>query len=135
MNTWPTLSSAVITVAAVVLYFATSLNVGRARLKYGIKAPATAGHPDFECAFRVQMNTLEQLAVFLPLLWLTTLYFTPAPLAAAGLGAVWIVGRILYARGYLAAPEKRGLGFGIAAVAQLGLLILSIAGIAIGFMA
>lgn len=135
MHTFPDLCSAAVTVGAVVVYFATALNVGRARVKYDIKAPATAGHPYFERAFRVQMNTLEQLAVFLPLLWLATAFFTPAPLIAAALGALWIVGRITYALGYLADPEKRGPGFGVAAVAQLGLLLLSLAGIVIGFTA
>lgn len=135
MNSFPNLLSAAVTIAAVVFYFVTSVNVGRLRVKYGVKAPATNGHPHFDRAFRVQMNTLEQLAVFLPLLWLATLFFTPLPWAPATLGMVWIVGRILYMRGYMEDPEKRGLGFGIGAVAQLLLLALAIAGVVLGFTA
>jgi glutathione S-transferase len=133
MTALPNLLSAVVTVLTVVLYFAMSLNVGRLRMKHGIKAPATGGHPEFDCAFRVQMNTLERLPVFLPLLWLATAYFTPLPAAAAALGLVWIVGRVLYMKGYMEAPEKRGLGFGVSALAELLLLLLTAAGIGIGF--
>ena len=106
---------ALTTLVAVLLYYATIGNVGRARAKYKIAAPATTGHPDFERAFRVQMNTLEQLAAFLPALWLFALYQSPA--WASLFGAMWIVGRALYAVGYYRAAEKRDAGFVIGFVA------------------
>lgn len=135
MYALPNLLSAAVTILAVVLYFATGLNVAKMRTKHRINPPATSGHPEFDCAFRVQMNTLEQLAVFLPLLWLATIYFRPLPWLPAGLGLIWVVGRILYAHGYLIAPEKRGPGFGVAALAQLLLLILAIIGVAECYLA
>ena len=127
------LLSAVVTILAILLYFYMSVRVGQMRHKHGVKAPAMTGHPEFERAFRVHYNTLESLVVFPPLLWLATIYFTPAfyTLAwlPAALGLAWIVGRILYMTGYMADPDKRGTGFGIASLAELLLLILAIAGI------
>ncbi|GEM_PF-122910 len=130
-----TLVTAIITILALLFYFWTGLNVGRMRGKHGIKAPAMTGNPEFECAVRVQMNTLEWIVVFLPMLWLATVYFSPAMSIAwlgwlpAAFGVLWIAGRVLYMTGYMQAPEKRELGFGIAAFAVLGLLIMAIIGI------
>jgi glutathione S-transferase len=128
------LLSAVVTLLAIVLYFYMGVHVGRMRVKHGIKAPATSGHAEFDRAFRVQMNTLESLPVFLPLLWLATIYFHPAAWIASALGLVWVVGRILYMYGYLADPKKRGPGFGISGLAQLLLLILAMVGVAQAWM-
>ncbi|MGA0197569.1 MAG: MAPEG family protein, partial [Prochlorotrichaceae cyanobacterium] len=58
-----------VTIAALIMYYAVTLNVGRARFKYGVKPPAMTGDPGFECAVRIQQNTLEQMVFFLPLLW------------------------------------------------------------------
>ncbi len=130
-----TLVTAIITILALLFYFWTGLNVGRMRGKHGIKAPAMTGNPEFECAVRVQMNTLEWIVVFLPLLWLATMYFSPAMRIAwlgwlpAAFGIIWIIGRVLYMTGYMQAPEKRELGFSVAAFSVLALLILSIIGI------
>jgi glutathione S-transferase len=106
---------ALTTLAAVLLYVVTSVNVGRARSRFGIAAPAVTGHPDFERVYRVQMNTLEQLVAFLPALWLFALYLSPS--WAATLGSAWIAGRVVYAVGYYRAAEKRGPGFGITVLA------------------
>ena len=133
------LLSAVVTLLAIVLYFYMSVRVGQMREKHGVKAPATTGHPEFERAFRVHYNTLESLVVFLPLLWLATFYFTPAFVTLtwlpAALGLVWVVGRIFYMNGYMADPDKRGVGFGVASLAQLLLLVLVIVGIVRVWMA
>jgi glutathione S-transferase len=129
MATTGTLLSAAVTVLAVFLSLYTGMLVGRMRAKHGVKAPAVTGAPEFERAFRVQMNTLEQFVLFLPLLWLATVYPVLSGYLAPGLGLVWIVGRVLYASGYMADPAKRSLGFNIAAAAMLGLLVLSIVGI------
>jgi glutathione S-transferase len=121
--------SAVVTVLAVLFYFYTGLVVGQMRGKHKISAPAVTGNTEFECAYRVQMNTLEQLVIFLPLLWLATSYFTTLGWLPPLLGLIWIVGRFLYMNGYMAAPDKRGTGFLVALIANLGLLILSLVGI------
>lgn len=123
------LATALVTILVTVLYFATGVIVGRMRYKHKIAAPACSGHPEFDRAFRVQMNTLEHLPILIPLLWLTALYFSPFPLIAPILGVVWIIGRILFIRGYLAAAEKRGTGFGICALAELWLLLLALTGV------
>ena len=109
--------TALVTCLAILFYFFTSLQVGKARAKFGIKAPATTGNLDFERVFRVQMNTLEWLPFFLPALWLFAIYISD-PIAAV-LGLVWIAGRILYMTGYSQAAEKRGRGFGIQAAAAI----------------
>jgi len=111
--------TALMTLLAVLLYLVTGVRVGRARSTFGIQAPATTGHPDFERAFRAQMNTLEWLPVFLPSLWLFAIYIGDA--GAAGLGLVWIVGRILYVVGYARAAEKRHIGFLVQALASFAL--------------
>jgi glutathione S-transferase len=129
------LLSAVVTLLAIALYFYMSIRVSQMRQRHGVKAPATSGHPEFDCAFRVQMNTLEHLPVFLPLLWLATIYFGWAPWAAPLLGMIWIIGRALYMDGYMKAPEKRGPGFGISAVAELLLFALTLIGVAANWFA
>jgi glutathione S-transferase len=124
-----TLLSAAVTVLGVFLGLHTMMLVGRMRSKHGVHAPAMTGAPEFERAFRVQMNTLEQFVLFLPVLWLATVYPVLSGYLAPGLGFVWLVGRILYSFGYMADAAKRSSGFLIAGVALLGLLILSIVGI------
>jgi uncharacterized MAPEG superfamily protein len=113
------LTTIVITIA---MYF-----VGRARGKYQIKAPAITGHPDFERAFRAHQNTLEQAIMFLPLLWLASIYCNEQ--YAAYLGYAWLLGRMWYVFGYIAEAGKRSMGFTIGAIAQLGLLGMSLWGI------
>ena len=122
----------ILTVLTLILYFILTANVGRARLKYKVPVPQTSGDPDFERVFRVQQNTLEQLILFLPSLWLFSLFVSA--IWGAGIGALWIVGRILYAWGYYQAAEKRGIGFGINVLSTLVLLIGSLVGIIQIFM-
>jgi len=119
--------TALVTLLAIVLYFYTGVLVAKARGKYGVKAPATSGNPDFERVFRVQMNTLEWMPIFLPALWLFALYVNDW--AAAALGLVWIAARIHYICGYSAAAEKRHHGFAAQAFAAGVLLIGALAGI------
>ncbi len=99
---------------------------GQARAKYGVKAPAISGHPIFERYFRVQQNTLEQIVPFLPALFLFGRYVS-APIGAV-LGAIWILGRVVYLRAYVADPDKRGLGFGLTAIPTLVLILGSLVG-------
>ena len=127
--------SAAVTILAILFVFYTGLLVARMRGVHDVKAPATTGHIKFESAYRVQMNTLEQFVMFLPLLWIATAYFHMVGWLPAALGVVWIAGRVLYMQGYMQAPEKRSNGFLISIVATAGLLILSVIGIVQSWMA
>lgn len=102
--------------------------VGRARVKYAVPAPATTGNEVFERYFRVQMNTLEQLALFLPGIWLFAFYVS-APIAAA-LGALFILGRLMYFFAYVKDPKQRSVGFGLSALPVIALLAGGIIGAA-----
>jgi glutathione S-transferase len=113
--------TALVTVLGCLLYFYTTVRVGQARTAFGVKVPATTGDPDFERVFRVQMNMLEWMPLFLAGLWLFAVYISDA--IAALLGVAWIVGRVLYIFAYSQAAEKRGLGFAVQALAGLALLI------------
>lgn len=119
--------TAIVTCLAVMFYFYTTVQVSRARMTYGVKAPATTGQPDFERVFRVQMNTLEWMPIFLPALWLFAIYLSDG--FAAGLGVVWIIGRIIYMVGYAEAANKRGAGFAVQTVAALLLWAGAVVGI------
>jgi glutathione S-transferase len=124
-----TLLSAAVTVLTVFLGLYTMVLVGRMRGKHGVQAPAVTGAPEFERAFRVQMNTLEQVVLFLPLLWLATIYPVVSGYLAPGFGLLWLIGRVMYSQGYMAEAAKRSSGFLIAGIALLGLLVLSLVGI------
>jgi glutathione S-transferase len=112
--------TALVTLLAILFYFFTCARVARARATYGVKLPAISGHPDFERVFRVQMNTLEWLPIFLPSLWLFAIYVGDQ--AAAALGLLWIAGRMFYMIGYIKATERRSPGFFIQAMACAVLL-------------
>lgn len=123
---------ALVTLLTVLLLFGTTWVVGSARSKYGIKAPATTGHPAFERAYRVQMNTLEQTVMFLPTLWLAAQYGFSGWAGIAGL--VWLAGRVWYAAAYLKDAAKRGPGFTLAALGWLALLLMACIGVARAMM-
>lgn len=116
-----------VTLLALVVFFVVTINVGRARVKFGVKPPQMSGDPAFERAVRVQQNMLEQLVFFLPALWIFSTVVSQT--YGAGLGLVWVVGRILYAWGYYQEAEKRGPGFGISLLASMVLLIGALAGV------
>lgn len=130
-----TLLSAAVTVLAVLFVFYTGLVVAQMRGKHKIDAPAVTGNPEFERAYRVQVNTVEQFVILLPLLWLATSFFMVLPWLPAAAGVVWVIGRILYMQGYIAEASKRSTGFLISIVATAALLIMSIWGIAEAWMA
>ena len=112
---------ALVTIAALLVYIWMGVRVGQARAKSGVAAPAMTGDPILERHIRVHYNTLEWLPIFLAGLWLFAIYWND--LIAAGLGVVWIVGRILYALGYVADPKKREAGFLIQTAASAALLL------------
>jgi glutathione S-transferase len=125
---WP----ALITLGVVVLLFVVSWNVGKARGKYKIKAPATTGDPAFERVFRVQMNTLENAVAFLPVLWLFAAFVSG--IWSAALGAVWLAARVWYAVAYQKDSAKRGSPFGLSMLAFVALSLGAAWGVIRGFM-
>ena len=116
-----------VVLVALVEYLLFGMLVARARGRYAVPAPAVAGNPHFERYFRVQQNTLELLVVFVPAVWLYGLYLSPR--WASILGALFVLGRALYARGYIAAPEKREMGFGLSFTALVALVIGALIGV------
>jgi hypothetical protein len=120
---WP----ALITLATLALLFGCAWFVGYARGRYKVSAPATTGPAEFERAYRVQMNTIENAVMFLPALWLAALYFSPR--IAAAIGAVWLLARLWYAFAYAREPKSRGTPFVIAYVAWAALMILAAWGV------
>ncbi|MBL8556274.1 MAG: MAPEG family protein [Phenylobacterium sp.] len=115
---------AIVTLLALLVYFWMGLQVGRARGKSGIAAPAMTGDPVLERTIRAHYNTLEWLPLFLVPLWLFAIYWDDRIAAAVGL--VWIVGRVVYQVGYVADPKKREAGFMIQALAVAVLLFGSL---------
>ena len=120
---WP----ALVTLAALALLYGCAAYVGRCRGRYKVPAPATTGPAEFERAFRVQMNTLENAVIFLPALWLAALYFSPRIAAVAG--AVWVAARVWYAIAYARSPKSRGAPFVIAYSAWAVLMLLAAWGV------
>ncbi len=116
----------IVAVLAILQFFFFGIMVGRARVKYGVKAPATSGHEMFDRAFRVQMNTLEQLVGFLPALLIAGVYWPDLPIAA--IGAVYLLGRFLYGKSYSEDPSKRGPGFLLTILPTLTLLLAALTG-------
>jgi glutathione S-transferase len=116
-----------ITLATLVFYIGVAFNVARLRTRTGVLAPASSGHPDFDRAQRIHMNTLEYLVPFLVLLWMCAIFFEP--LWAAILGILWLFGRIVYAAGYWSAPQRRYPGFFIAMVSLILLFIATAYGL------
>lgn len=101
----------IVTALALLQYLVFGFRVGRARGRYGVKAPAVTGNETFERYFRVHQNTLETLIVLLPGLYLFSHYFNP--LVSAGLGLVYLIGRELFAYSYVRDPAKREIGYGL----------------------
>ena len=129
---------ALITLAALILYFYMGLQVGMARGKFGVAAPATHGHPEFERYYRVHMNTLEWLVIFIPCLWIAHWFTTEwEPFSTsliAVLGVAWILGRVIYMRAYIQDPATRSRGFAIQALATLLLFLISLVSAVIGLI-
>jgi glutathione S-transferase len=123
-----------ITVLALLQFLIFGMLVGRARAKYGIKAPAVSGNEVFERYFRVHMNTMELLVMFLPALWIAAALAIVAYYWIALLGALYLIGRFLYQRGYVVDPAKRGVGYGLSAMPVLALIIIDLVGAILGWV-
>jgi glutathione S-transferase len=113
------LYTAAATLLVLLLHQYVTMMVAQARAKYGIKAPAVTGNEHFERAYRVQMNTVEQIVFFLPAMWLCAVLLSD--IGAAVGGVIWVIGRVIYAISYANDPTKRGPGIGIATLAQYAL--------------
>ena len=122
-NQWVNL----VVLLAIVEYFAFGVLVGRARVMYGIKAPAMSGNEMFERYVRVHYNTLELLVAFVPALWIASFYWNAAWMA--GVGAIYLIGRLLYLRGYVRDPKTRSIGFGLSMLPILFLVLAALAGV------
>lgn len=114
----------VVAMLAVLQYIAFGTLVAKARGTYGVHAPAVTGSEPFERIYRVQMNTLELLVAFVPALYAAAHYWPS--LYVAGAGAVYLVGRIVYWRAYVASPASRSLGFGLSIFPILSLALAAL---------
>ena len=121
--------AAIDSLLAILLTFFAAGRVAQMRVKCGIQAPATVGHPSFERAFRAHMNTVENLALFLPLLWLAAFFYGGQ--LPFWVGLVWIVSRVVYMLGYAQNDtQKRGPGALFGIISLVGLAVLAILGLA-----
>jgi glutathione S-transferase len=124
-----TLWTAIVTLLIGLFYFYTGFRVGNLRGKHGIKAPATSGHPQFDRAYRVQLNTLEQMGIILPFLWVAAFYPIKWAWLAPLVGGIWLMGRIVYLRGYMADPDKRLIGAMMGGLSGMMMFIIAAAGV------
>ncbi|OUS17599.1 hypothetical protein A9Q88_03285 [Gammaproteobacteria bacterium 50_400_T64] len=118
---------ALVTLLLVSQYLYFMAMTGKARDELGIKAPATTGDEVFERILRVQLNTLEQLMVTLPAMWLCANYFSTS--FAGIMGLVFFAGRVLYRKAYIADPTTRGTGMMTGFLANIFLLVTAAMGI------
>jgi glutathione S-transferase len=121
-----------IVLLALVQYVWFSMRVGMAREKYKIDAPACTGDENFERLFRVQQNTLEQLIVFVPAIFAFTHFLSP--LWALIMGAVFIIGRLLYSAEYIKDPKTRTLGMLLTLLPNAVLILGALFGIIKGML-
>ena len=120
-----------VVIIALLEYLFFTMKTGKARMESGLKAPAVTGNEMFERCFRVQQNTLEQLIVFIPAIYICGTYLHE--LGAAGIGLLFITGRALYFRAYISDPEQRGPGMVLTGLASVLLLLGGLIGVIIRF--
>ncbi len=110
-----------VTLFAVLEFLGMVWLVGRARVKYSVRAPSTGGNEHFERWFRVQQNTLETLIMFLPALWIAAHYWSAGWMALIGM--VYLIGRVIYLISYVRDPRTRTLGY-VLSIAPVGVLVV-----------
>jgi glutathione S-transferase len=119
---------AIDTILAILLTWFASGRVSQMRVKHGIHAPATTGHPDFERAFRAHANTVENLILYVPLLWMAAFFYGGQ--IPFWIGLVWIIGRIIYIVGYtMNDTRKRAPGALLGYLSLAGLLVVVVLGL------
>jgi glutathione S-transferase len=116
----------IVTLLAIIQFVAFGFLVGKARVTHKVEAPAVSGNPIFERYFRVQMNTLETLVFLLPSMWIAAHYWAPQWMAA--IGAIYLVGRQVYLRSYIADPKSRSAGYGLSFLPAAVLAIAALVG-------
>jgi glutathione S-transferase len=116
-----------LTLVALAQFVGFGMLVARARNQYDVKAPALTGHPMFERLYRVHMNTLELLVIFVPSLYLAAKYWPPGWVAA--FGSLYVVGRIIYLQAYTREPASRTVGFGLSIFPILALMLAALVGL------
>jgi uncharacterized membrane protein YecN with MAPEG domain len=114
-------ATVIVTFFALAQYSLFGIQVGSLRAKYDVIAPSQTGHEQFERMNRVHLNTLEQLVVFIPALWMHALYANP--FWGAIIGLIFIVGRFIYRAEYLKDPASRSLGFAMTFIPSAVLLV------------
>jgi len=123
---------------AIIEYIVFSFLAGLAREKYGIKAPAVSGHPEFERRLRVQHNTLEQLIAFIPAMltfsWMAESIGWAGNTIASGLGVIWLIGRFIYATSYVRDPSSRAVGFMMTIFPTIVLLVGTLVAILVSLL-
>jgi glutathione S-transferase len=122
---------AIVTGLALLQVFVFAFQVGKKREEHGINAPATSGHPDFERMFRVHQNSIEQIVIFVPGLWMFGFYVNAQ--IGAGIGLLFVIARQIYRNAYLGDPKNRGKGFGFGALCMVVLLLGGMIGAGMSF--
>ncbi len=118
----------VVAVVALIQFIGFGFLVGRARGRYGVHAPATSGHELFDRYYRVHYNTMEQLLVFLPALFLSAGFGFGDDRISAAVGVVYLLGRQIFLSSYVREPKSRGVGFGLTLLPTVLLLLNALAG-------
>lgn len=116
----------IVTSIMLIQLFVFSLKVGMARDKDGVNAPAIIGNDHFERCYRVHYNSIELLIIAIPSMWMFANHVHA--LIAAGLGFIYVIGRVIYAKAYVADPATRGIGFMISMVPTLILMLGALIG-------
>jgi glutathione S-transferase len=124
---------AIVTVLILLQTFVFAFQVGKARAKHGVNAPEISGNSEFENAFRVHQNTVEQVVLVIPALWIFGTYVHE--LAGAGIGLLFIIARFIYRGAYLNDPSSRTLGFGLGALSLVVLMLGGLIGAVMKMMA
>jgi glutathione S-transferase len=124
-----TLWTAIVTLLIGLFYSYTAFRVGNLRGKHKILAPATSGYPEFDRAYRVQLNTLEQMGIILPFLWVAAFYPIGWAWLAPLIGFIWLIARVIYMRGYMADPAKRLIGAMLGGLTNVVLFIIAAVGV------
>lgn len=116
-----------VVIIALLEYTFFSMMAGKARMDYKVPAPATTGNEIFERYLRVQQNTIEQLVLFIPSIYMFGTYIHA--ITAAVIGLVFIAARVVYYRTYTRDPKKRSIGFVLSMFSNLVLLLGSLIGL------